>query len=138
MHAKIVETTLYALMQIVETATCRRKAEELEICRYLPSLLRHEDKGVRQAGASVLATMAYEQASRKSILEAEAVEPTMSLLEDPNPEVTQAALFAITNCVRNSEIRAKVVGEMGLGKQLVRLLDMVDTDVLKNALRCTC
>merc|ERR1712093_455468 len=86
MHAKIIETTLYAIMQIVETATCRRKAEELEICRHLPALLRHDVKGVRQAGASVLATMAYEQASRKSILEVEAVEPTMALLEDDNPE----------------------------------------------------
>jgi hypothetical protein len=62
----------------------------------------------------------------------------MALLEDQSPEVQAAALFAITNCVRNAEIREKVVGELGLGKHLVRLLEMVDTDVLKNALRCTC
>jgi len=138
MHAKIIETSLYTIMHLVETATCRRKAEELEICTHFPRLLQHQVEGVRQAAALVLATMAYEQASRQSILSVEAVEPMMSLLEDKAPEVQQAALFAITNCVRSAEIRAKVVTEMGLGKHLVRLLDMVDTDVLKNALRCTC
>jgi len=138
MHAKILETTLYGIMQIVETATCRRKAEGLEICKHFPRLLQHEVEGVRQASALVLATMAYEQVSRQTILSVEAVEPMMKLLEDPAPEVQQAALFAITNCVRNSEIRSKVVTEMGLGRYLVKLLDSVDTDVLKNALRCTC
>jgi len=138
MHPGIVENALYAIMQIVETATCRQKAEELGICDQLPRLLQHDVKGVRQGSALVLATMAYEQTSRNTILTVNAVEPTMKLLEDPTPEVQQAALFAITNCVRNSEIRAKVVSEMGLGQHLVRLLDMVDTDVLKNALRCTC
>merc|ERR1719487_2671327 len=138
MHAKIVETTLYAIMQIIETGVCRVKAEELQICNQLPRLLQHEVRGVRQAAALVLATMAYEQVSRHTILQCGAVEPTMKLLEDGAPEVEQAALFAITNCVRNAEIRAKVVSEMGLGRAVVRLLDGSDTDVLKNALRCTC
>jgi len=82
--------------------------------------------------------MAYEQLSRNTILSVDAVEPLMKLLEDPSPEVQQAALFAVTNCVKNAEIRTKVVSEMGLGKYVVKLLESQDTDVLKNSLRCTC
>merc|ERR1711959_182636 len=62
----------------------------------------------------------------------------MKILEHPSSQVQAAALFCISNSVRSAVVRGKVVDEMGLGRHLVRILECTDSDVLKNALRCTC
>ena len=90
------------------------------------------------SAAYVMATLAYDGPAREQMFEKEVVEAIMTLLEDPSLQVQAAALFCVSNSVRNAAVRSKMVDEMGLGRHLVRILECSDSDVLKNALRCTC
>jgi len=137
-HWQVLSTTLYGLMQLVQTATCRQQVIEMELIDHMGRLLASESKDIRMSAAYVMATLAYDGPAREQMFEKEVVEAIMTLLEDPSLQVQAAALFCVSNSVRNAAVRSKMVDEMGLGRHLVRILECSDSDVLKNALRCTC
>lgn len=137
-HTKLLSTVLYCLMQLVQTATCRRLVIEQELVAEMVRLLADDSKDVKMAAAYTMATLAYDNPAREQLIEKGVVELLMARLEDPSLQVQAAALFCVSNAVRSAAVRSKVVDEMGLGRHLVRILECGDSDVLKNALRCTC
>lgn len=139
-HPEVLSRAMYVVMQLAEDMPTRSKAIELGLVSEIPRILGNEAAEVRTAAAYVMATLAYDMTARSEMDEAGVVAAIMALLSDEGQpvEVQASSLFCITNAVRDSLIRSKVVDEMSLGKKLVKILNGSDSDVLKNALRCTC
>eukprot|EP00656_Telonema_subtile_P002352 TRINITY_DN11037_c0_g5_i1.p1 TRINITY_DN11037_c0_g5~~TRINITY_DN11037_c0_g5_i1.p1 ORF type:complete len:897 (-),score=225.35 TRINITY_DN11037_c0_g5_i1:34-2724(-) len=137
-HPKLLSTALYCVMQLVQTATCRRQVIEQDLVAEMVRLLADESKDIKMAAAYTMATLAYDNPAREQLIQKGVLELIMLRLEDPSLQVQAAALFCVSNAVRSAAVRTKVVDQMGLGRHLVRILECSDSDVLKNALRCTC
>lgn len=139
-HPDLLSRALYVVMQLSEDMPTRQKALDLGLTAEIPRILGNETAEVRTAAAYVMATLAYDMRARGEMDETGVVAAIMALLDDEAQpaEVQASTLFCITNAVRDAAVRSKVVDEMSLGIKLVKILNGSDSDVLKNALRCTC